>query len=208
VVDALTDWFAAFGVSSTWVSDRGSHFKNVVIDGARRALRSRHHFTTAYSPWANGTVERACKEVLRASRALLSEFRLPPTQWNLVYKIVQGILNNLGSPQRGGLASLTIFMGRPADSPLLSILKSEDEVLPTLSDVRAQQILCIDKLRGAVDAIHKQAHDTASSRQAASRSRSQLHPAVLPNYDVVDFVLVAHHEQQDGAKLTLRWRGP
>jgi hypothetical protein len=106
------------------------------------------------------------------------------------------------------LAPLTIFTGRPADSPLLSILKSDDEVLPTLSDVRAQQILCIEKLCGAVDAIHKQARDTASSRRAASRSRSQQRPAVLPNYDVGDFVLVARHEQHVGAKLTLRWRGP
>jgi hypothetical protein len=96
-----------------------------VIDGVRRALLSRHHLTTSYSPLVNGTVERACKEVLRASRALLSEFRLPPTQWHLVYKIVQGILNNFGSPQRGGLTPLTIFTGRPADSPLPSILKSE-----------------------------------------------------------------------------------
>jgi hypothetical protein len=146
----------------------------VVINGVRRALRSRHHFTTAYSPSANWTVERACKEVLRASRALLSEFRLHSTQWHLVYKIVQGILNNSGSPQRGGLAPLTIFTGRPADFPLLSILKAEDEILPKLSDVRAQQVLCIEKLCGAVNAIHKKAHDTSSARRAASRSRSIL----------------------------------
>jgi transposase InsO family protein len=50
VLDALLSWFAAFGVSMTWVSDQGSHFKNTVLEDVRRALRSRHHFTTAYSP--------------------------------------------------------------------------------------------------------------------------------------------------------------
>jgi hypothetical protein len=39
VVDALTSWFADFGTALVWVSDQGSHFKNRVIDGVRRALR-------------------------------------------------------------------------------------------------------------------------------------------------------------------------
>jgi hypothetical protein len=46
-VDALTLWFSAFGVATTWVSDRGSHFKNLVMDALRKALRTQHHFTTA-----------------------------------------------------------------------------------------------------------------------------------------------------------------
>jgi transposase InsO family protein len=75
-VESLASWFTTFGVVETWVSDQGSHFKNKLVDGVRCALRTRHHFTTAHSPWANGTVERACREVLRAVRALLSESKL------------------------------------------------------------------------------------------------------------------------------------
>jgi hypothetical protein len=74
-VESLTSWFIRFGVAKTWVLDQGSLFKNKLVDGVRRALRTRHHFTTAYST-ANGTVERACREVLRAVRALLYEFKL------------------------------------------------------------------------------------------------------------------------------------
>jgi RNase H-like domain found in reverse transcriptase/Reverse transcriptase (RNA-dependent DNA polymerase)/Integrase zinc binding domain len=55
-VNALMLWFAAFGVVSMWVSDRGAHFKNQVVEGMRQALRSQQHFTTAYTPWANGTI--------------------------------------------------------------------------------------------------------------------------------------------------------
>jgi transposase InsO family protein len=80
-VDALSLWFATFGVVYWWVSDRDAHFKNQLMDGLRSKLRSQHHFTTAYSPGANDTVERACKEFLRAVRALLSEFRLRPAEW-------------------------------------------------------------------------------------------------------------------------------
>jgi transposase InsO family protein len=117
-VDALSLWFAAFGVATTWVSDRGSHFKNLVIDALRKNLRSQHHFTTASSPWENGTVERACREVLRATRALLSEFQLRPNQWPDVARIVQSIINNSPSPQRGNIAPITAFTGRKPDSPL------------------------------------------------------------------------------------------
>jgi RNase H-like domain found in reverse transcriptase/Reverse transcriptase (RNA-dependent DNA polymerase)/Integrase zinc binding domain/Integrase core domain len=124
-VDALTLWFSAFGVATTWVSDRGTHFKNLVMDALRKALRTQHHFTTAYSPWANGTVERACKEVLRATRALLSEFRLRPNQWPEVSRIVQSILNNSKSSHRGNIAPITAFTGREPDSPLRSLVFSD-----------------------------------------------------------------------------------
>ncbi len=31
VAEALLKWFAAFGVASKWVSDRGTHFKNELV---------------------------------------------------------------------------------------------------------------------------------------------------------------------------------
>jgi transposase InsO family protein len=52
-VESLTSWFTTFGVVPTWVSDQGSLFKNELVDGVRRALRTRHHFKPAYSPWEN-----------------------------------------------------------------------------------------------------------------------------------------------------------
>ncbi|OWZ00772.1 Retrotransposon protein [Phytophthora megakarya] len=42
---------------SQWVSDRGTHFKNQLLELLRKSYGSAHHFTTAYCPWANGTVE-------------------------------------------------------------------------------------------------------------------------------------------------------
>ena len=48
----------------------------------------------AYSPWANGSIDRVCREVLRACRALLSEFPLAPPDWPAVTECVQSILNH------------------------------------------------------------------------------------------------------------------
>jgi Integrase core domain/Integrase zinc binding domain len=206
VVDALLSWFAAFGVSMTWVSDQGSPFKNTVLEDFRRALWSRHHFTTAYSPWANGTVERACKEVLRASRALLSEFRLRPASWPEVIKIVQTIINNSPSPQRGNIAPLAAFTGRPADSPLLSIVAPNTGETKSLPNIHLQQLTELNALRPAVHEIHKRAFDAATSRRASARAAASGRAA--PNFELGDFVLVARRERPAGDKLTLRWRGP
>jgi Integrase core domain/Integrase zinc binding domain len=103
-IDALLEWFETFGVVPVWVSDRGSHFKNSVVQGVNSALKAQHHFATAYSPWANGTVERLGREVLRATRAILSELKLRPDQWPFVHRMVQSALNNSPSQRLGGFA--------------------------------------------------------------------------------------------------------
>jgi hypothetical protein len=46
-VESLTSWFTTFGVVTTWVSLQRSHFKNKLVEGVRRTLRTRHHFKTA-----------------------------------------------------------------------------------------------------------------------------------------------------------------
>jgi RNase H-like domain found in reverse transcriptase/Reverse transcriptase (RNA-dependent DNA polymerase)/Integrase core domain/Integrase zinc binding domain len=207
-VDALTLWFAAFGVVKTWVSDQGSHFKNQVMDSVRKTLRSQHHFTTAYSPWANGTIERACREVLRAVRALLSEFRLSVSQWPTVVRIVQSVLNNSPSQHRGNIAPLTAFTGRSPDSPLQNLVSPvADQALP-LNSIRAQQLMNIAELRASIDDIHRQAAQSATSSRASSRAHRGKTTALAANFDVGDFVLVAKREFRGGEKLSLRWRGP
>jgi Integrase core domain/Integrase zinc binding domain len=58
----LIEWFAAFGVAQQWASDQGSHFKNKVMTDIKKHFGTNHHFTTAYSPWANGTLVAVCKK--------------------------------------------------------------------------------------------------------------------------------------------------
>ena len=48
---------------SMHVSDQGSHFKDKVIQEFNRILQIKHHMTTAYSSWANGTVEKVNNDI-------------------------------------------------------------------------------------------------------------------------------------------------
>jgi transposase InsO family protein len=80
-VAVLIEWFAAFGVAPQWVSDQGSHFTNQVMTEVQKQIGSKHPFTTAYCPWANGTIEAVCMQTIRAARAMLSEKHLTPQEW-------------------------------------------------------------------------------------------------------------------------------
>jgi transposase InsO family protein len=74
--DAPMRWFAVFGVVLLWISDRGSHVKNEVVQRVQKELKVKHHFTTANCPWSNGTIESACKQFIRAFRAVLSGLKM------------------------------------------------------------------------------------------------------------------------------------
>jgi hypothetical protein len=87
-------WFAVFGVVLLWISDRGSHFKNEVVQRVQKELKAKHHFTTVNCPWSNGTIESACKQVIRAFRAVLSELKMYADEWPEVINMVQSVLNN------------------------------------------------------------------------------------------------------------------
>ena len=75
VLHALVDWYKRFGVAVTHVSDKGSHFKNKIVDELNDILVTKHYFTTSYSPKSNGTVERVNREIMKVLRSLVSEFK-------------------------------------------------------------------------------------------------------------------------------------
>jgi transposase InsO family protein len=114
----LIAWFAAFGVAAQWVSNQGSHFKNQVMTEVQKQLGTNHHFTTAYCPWANGTVEAVCKQTIRAARAMLSEMHLATQEMPCILPAIQAVLSNSPSSCRAEQTPLTAFAGHARDSPL------------------------------------------------------------------------------------------
>ena len=149
--ESILSWVASFGAMEWLVSDQGSHFKNQLISQLSEELESRHHFTTAYTPWANGTVERVCREVIRTTRALWSEWRLSPKDWPSVIEIIQSILNDaplkrLGKSLLGNgqqyRSPLEVFTGQPATRPLLRACPpTEFNNAPSIDEVRLFQEL-------------------------------------------------------------------
>jgi transposase InsO family protein len=74
-----------------WVSNQGAHFRNQVVESLQRALGAQHHFTTAYTPWDNGTVEVVNREVLKSVKALLSERKPSVRDWPAVLPVLPSL---------------------------------------------------------------------------------------------------------------------
>lgn len=55
------------------VTDQGSHSVPSPLNNLTKEARICHHLTTRYWLWANGTVERHCRKVLRIAKDLLSK---------------------------------------------------------------------------------------------------------------------------------------
>ena len=150
-----------------WVSDRGSHSKNKVMQLLAEEYKVEHHFVTAYSPWANGTVERVMREVRRAAEALLAEFGLGPQDWPHVISIIQAVMNSsplkrLGKNKDGVYRSpLEVMTGlKPVRGNILLCGHGEVPGKYKLNSTRAAQVAEIDKLQTALDAMHKEVAQT------------------------------------------------
>ena len=89
----LVTWCAAFGAPKVWVSDNGTDFRNRLLCRAAAVPQIQHRFNVANSAWANGTMERRMREILKASKAILNEQGQPLSAWITVLPSVQWALN-------------------------------------------------------------------------------------------------------------------
>jgi transposase InsO family protein len=120
-VDALMRLFAVFDVVLLWISDRGSQCKNEFVRRVKKELKVKHHFNTANCPYSNGTIESACKRVIHAFRAVISELKMYADEWPEVVKMVQSVLNNSLSTRLNKRTPMQVFTGH-AETTLLALM--------------------------------------------------------------------------------------
>jgi uncharacterized protein YueI len=198
-----------FGVVLLWISDKGSHFKNKLVRQAHEELKAKHHFTTADSPWSNGTIESACKQVIRAFRTVLSDQKMYKEEWPEVDNLVQGALNNSLSTRLNKRTPMQVFTGHAETTPLALMLKDNVPVNAPLDFIKAQKLLEVEKLSKAMTEIHAQVPEKATrNRKAAIQKHNDKTHVRSPNSQVGDYVLVAEHRESGVSKLQVKWKGP
>lgn len=170
----------------------GAHFRNQVVERLQRALGAHHHFTTFYTPWANGTVEVVNREVLKSVKALLSERRLHVRDWPAVLPVVQAALNAMPADRLDGHSPLTAFTALPADSQLRSILHPQSPTQDTIAWVDSEVRGHLTAVREALDNMHAEMVDASEKRRRAARERHARRQGVrLHRFSEGDFVLAA-----------------
>ena len=119
---AVVEWSALFGVPTFLVTDGGSHFVNQLVEALVTRFRSAHHVTTPYAPWANGSIERVNREILRLWRVLLGETALVEAKWRTLRPLVQAILNKTANASFDGLSPVEIHLARKVAIPLDTVV--------------------------------------------------------------------------------------
>lgn len=164
--DALFLWIGTFEIMTWLVTDQGSHFLNDLSHYLTEKFHIQHHLATPYSPWANGSVERIYREVLRASRALLFEYRLPQTHWPSISESVQSIFNH-APLRRMGLRSKDtpnvyrtpqeINTNTRSNIPLIHPLPIDNyknrKQMDTVNDLK---VISIDDIQNSLKSIHRE----------------------------------------------------
>lgn len=201
---AIVEWIGRYGIPTTFVSDRGTHFKNVLMAEIARQLGIQQHFTIAYCPWSNGTVERANKEILRVLRVMLSETKLNMTEWHALLPVVQYAVNCIGSKYRAGYSPRQIFLGReqsPTDSPLHMVTMAGELVTLNVDDWVGR----MNHLRVLLDDMHIKVLSAKERKRALKNgSKDRL---MEPPFKLGDFVMYETVSTSRG-KLQSKRQGP
>lgn len=69
----LSRLFACFRCMEWLGTGQRSHIDTSLMNSLTKELKIRHHSTTRYCPWTNGTVERLCKKGPQITRAFILE---------------------------------------------------------------------------------------------------------------------------------------
>ncbi len=208
VVEGLMNWFKRFGIVYQHVSDQGSHFKNQVVQELCARLHIQQHFVTAYTPWANGTVEVVNRQILFILKSLLSEFGLSFPDWPTLLPLVNMVINQKVR-SRIGFAPVTIFTGLEPTTLMTSIfvprLDQVMEIPMTPDRLNTVTSALLDNL----DIFHKQSADRVSTqRQQQHKSRLRRKMVKQINFALGDYVLVATNIKHRRRKSEYNWTGP
>ena len=196
VVDSLMHWFSLFGYPQVFISDQGSHFKNTVMTELTERYAIAHHFTTPYCPWANGSVERANRDILKVFRVMLSEYRMDVNRWSELISLVQFSLNNLPRRNLAMHAPITVMTGLPKMSPLEDLFKKSEFYGEDTNVVQVRKVIA--ESLDSIDRIHKRVLEVAPPKQS--------HHVKEINFHIGDFVLVSFPTRKN--KLKCIFRGP
>ena len=190
VIQALSDWAGHFGTPRMLVSDRGSHFTDMVLGRLTKQLQVKHHFTSAYSPKSNGVVERANRDVLNAI-TFTYDNKLPQHEYNKYLNMIQHRLNNISRKSLNGLTPAQVFIGREP-TMLPHIGPMPENLIPNYVE---------DIYKSLVQTIDEMTMEARSARLSA-RERSRKYRAGQPHHEFkLGYLVLVHMQHRVNSKI-------
>ena len=190
-VEAILYWCARYGYPELLQSDRGSHFKNGVMAELAAKMPAEHHFTLAYCPWSNGSVERVNKEIVPLLKMLQMEHnmrtgndkgKLKFQDWPFFLPMIMGILNSSPSVRLDGKSPREVFMGLEQYNPVHLIYAPR---LGHISDVPLEKgniLAQVEKLQDSLAALHVRVDVSTERIRLANRKQFARRHRKNPRY--------------------------
>ena len=230
-VQAILQWKAQHGLrpNVTIVSDNGTHFTASVIKDLNTKLQLKHKFTLANSPWTNARIERNNREIKELFATLLSQFRIPVTQWHEITHVVAEIINHLPRRRSDGkyrtpmelfhafkpeelssLRPMILLGGDIQTSDVSNYVKSgsKEEELVT----QAVKVISHEKDFDEIVEEHAQVRDKLShelmQKEIIELAKEERYFNEHLNFAPGDYVLVAQDKEIGQNKTRFKWTGP
>lgn len=136
-------------------------------------------------PWSNGTVEVMGRELKRITSAILIGFCLPHTMWKSTLQLVKDAFNNMPPKWLSGNFILTLFTGKPQNTPVASIVNMEEKVtnIRNPEESRLEAILRQQELHAVLKDMHGEAAQSTGLRRsqatAGYKKKTEVRPVNL-----------------------------
>lgn len=209
---ALLNWIKMEGLRAGCQiqSDRGSHFVNDLIGAFTEYFQINHQLTAAYAQWGN-PAETAHRLNNHKMRAILSERKLPLSEWPQLLPLVNHAINASPSKLRGNLAPLELARGYTSDYVVGSLLMNSERkpfwgtpvTEKELQDLVNEHTKALEARLLEIRTLHEA---TLGKKRAKHNSKAK----VLRNaYHEGSFVMLSSARSTSFLnKLEPRWTGP
>jgi hypothetical protein len=151
--DAVMRLVAVFGFGRLWVSYRGSQFKNEVMRRVQKVLKAKHQLNATKCPWSNGTIDSACKQVIRDFCAVLSELEMYADECPEVVNLVQRVLKISMSTRLNWRMPMQVFTEHVKTISLALMFKEHVPVNAPLDLSKRRNVWKAEKLSMAMSVL-------------------------------------------------------
>lgn len=189
---------------------------NSTFEGMANDYHILHRLTTAYSFWANDTVESLMRTLLAALRSMMLELNLSPQDWKEIITDIPTVINSAGLEQLsleedGGFRSaLQVMTGLVPNRPITCIISSHSKTISgiSVSGADQQKLTNINDPQNTLRQLIMNVIIKVNARcKKAVAPHNKSTKIVEPNFKAGDFALVRRAVNR-GHELQYKWIGP
>ena len=174
-------WYSRFGEPRMHITDGGPHFKNEVIAELNRLTQTQHHYTHAYVPHANGTVEIVNRQLRRLIRIWNSEFQLTLGDWPKLVPLLQHVINFSTSSIHGKTPGY-VFGGFESPHPIFCMFEQDDQNFREAPLSEEEIRSTASELIEALERLHRDINEADQSRRGKHRQPQNIRKPKKANH--------------------------